>query len=60
MRKKGTVVDYPIVTMMFPMITVGSAISSFSSPAIPDVYITIGFAVIVFGVMIFSIFRLSA
>ena len=60
LRKKGTVVDYPIVSMMFPMITVGSAISSFSSPAIPDVYITIGFAVIVFGVMIFSIFRLNA
>ena len=52
--------DYPIVSMMFPMITVGSAISSFSSPAIPDIYITIGFAVIVFGVMIFSIFRLTA
>jgi uncharacterized membrane protein YfcA len=60
LRKKGTVVDYPIVSMMFPMITVGSAISSFSSPAIPDVYITIGFAVIVLGVMIFSIFRLNA
>ena len=60
LREKGTLVDYSVVTMMFPMITVGSAISSFVSPAVPDVYITIGYAVIVFGIMIFSIFRLIA
>jgi hypothetical protein len=60
LRKKGTLVDYSIVTMMFPMITVGAAISSFVSPVVPDVYITIGYAVIVFGIMIFSIFRLIA
>jgi uncharacterized membrane protein YfcA len=58
LREKGTLVDYSVVTMMFPMITVGSAISSFVSPAFPDVYITIGYAVIVFSIMIFSIFRL--
>ena len=46
--------------MMFPMITVGASISSFVSPAVQDVYMTIGYAVIVFGIMIFSIFRLIA
>jgi hypothetical protein len=60
LRKKGTILDYSIVTMMFPMITVGSAISSFVSPAVPDIYILIGYSVIVFGIVIFSIFRLIA
>jgi len=60
LRKKGTILDYSVVTMMFPMITVGSAMSSFVSPAVPDIYILIGYSVIVFGIVIFSIFRLIA
>jgi uncharacterized membrane protein YfcA len=58
LRKKGTLLDYSIVTMMFPMITVGSAISSFVSPAVPDIYILIGYSIVVLGIFIFSIFRL--
>jgi len=49
LRKKGNLLNFSIVTMMFPMITVGALISSFSSPAIPDIFIVIGFVVILIG-----------
>jgi len=58
LHKKGTLLNYSVVTMMFPMITVGSAISSFVSPAVPDIYILIGYSIVVLGIFIFSIFRL--
>lgn len=60
LREKGILADYAITTMMFPMMTVGSALSSFITPAVPDIYITIGYAIIVFGILIFSLFRLTA
>ena len=58
LRPNGNLMDYPILTMMFPMITVGSSLATYVGPAISDIYLTIGYAILVLGISIFSFYRL--
>ena len=58
LRPNGKLIDYPILTMMFPMITVGSSLATYVGPAISDIYLTIGYAILVLGISIFSFYRL--
>lgn len=46
--------------MMFPMISIGSTLASVVSKALPDVFITIFYAIIMTGLLVFNIFRLVA
>jgi uncharacterized membrane protein YfcA len=58
LRPNGKLMEYPILTMMFPMITVGSSLATYVSPAISDIYLAIGYAILVLGISIFSFYRL--
>lgn len=60
LRPKGILLDYSIVTMMLPMITLGSALATVVSRLMPDIYITIFYAIIMVGILIFNIFRMLA
>ena len=60
LRPKGILLDYAIVTMMLPMITLGSALATVVIRLMPDIYITIAYAIIMVGIMLFNVFRLVA
>jgi hypothetical protein len=60
LRPKGILLDFGILTMMFPMISIGSALATVVSRLMPDVYITIFYAIIMVGILVFNIFRLIA
>jgi hypothetical protein len=58
LRKQGILLDYAILTMMLPFITVGSTLASVVSRLMPDIYITIFYAIIMTAILVFNIFRL--
>jgi hypothetical protein len=60
LRPHGILLDYPIVTMMLPMITLGSALATVVTRLMPDIIITIAYAIIMAGILVFNVLRLVA
>jgi uncharacterized membrane protein YfcA len=56
-KTHGTLLDFPILTMMLPMITIGSALASIVSRATPDFFIIVLYAVFLAGILVFNIWR---
>jgi uncharacterized membrane protein YfcA len=57
-KTHGILLDYSILTMMLPMITIGSALATVIGRLVPEAYLVILYAVIIVGILAFNINRL--
>jgi uncharacterized membrane protein YfcA len=57
-KTHGTLLDFSILTMMLPMITIGSSLASVVSRTVPDFYIIVFYAIFLVGILAFNIWRL--
>jgi uncharacterized membrane protein YfcA len=58
-KTHGILLDYSMLTMMLPMITIGSALATVIGRVIPEVYLVIGYAVTMVGILLFNLNRLK-
>jgi uncharacterized membrane protein YfcA len=57
-KTHGILLDYSMLTMMLPMITLGSAFATIVGRLVPDAYLVIFYAIIMVGILLFNINRL--
>lgn len=57
-KTHGILLDYSMLTMMLPMITIGSALATVIGRLVPEAYLVILYAVIMVGILAFNISRL--
>ena len=50
----GILLDYPVLTMMLPMVTTGSILATVVSRLLPDIVIVICYAIIMVGILAFN------
>lgn len=58
-KTHGILLDYSMLTMMLPMITLGSALATLVARIMPDFYIVLCYAIIMIGILAFNLWRLS-
>lgn len=57
-KTQGILLDYSMLTMMLPMITIGSSLATIVGRLVPDAYLVIFYAIIMVGILLFNINRL--